>query len=97
VPESPDLAPSDFCLFGKLKGALGGHAFDSTEELLLAITGHRLYRRAELESVFDAWKLVVFSEISMKHGDRSVVGLSIKQYITQKFITLSAPTAKSMN
>jgi hypothetical protein len=30
-PYSPDLAPSDSYLFGKLKGALTGQKFDSTE------------------------------------------------------------------
>jgi hypothetical protein len=52
-PGSPDLAPSDFYLFEKLKGAFAGREFVSTEELLLAI---RVFTRsiegAELESVF---------------------------------------------
>jgi histone-lysine N-methyltransferase SETMAR len=36
-PYSPDLAPSDFYLFGKLKGTFAGREFASTEEHLLAI------------------------------------------------------------
>jgi hypothetical protein len=37
LPYSPDLAPSDFCPFGKLKGALFEHELDSKEPFLLAI------------------------------------------------------------
>jgi histone-lysine N-methyltransferase SETMAR len=56
-PYSPDLAPSDFHLFGKLKGTFAGREFASTEELLWAIreiTG--LIERDQLESVVDAWE-----------------------------------------
>jgi hypothetical protein len=56
-PYSPNLAPSDFYRFGKVKGAFAGREFTSTEELLLAIkedTGS--IERDELESVFDAWE-----------------------------------------
>jgi hypothetical protein len=57
LPYSPDLAPSDFYLFRKLKGAFAGREFVSTDELPLAIrelTGS--IGRAELRSVFDAWE-----------------------------------------
>jgi hypothetical protein len=33
-PFSPNLAPSDFCLFDKLKTALMGSAFKNEQELL---------------------------------------------------------------
>jgi hypothetical protein len=36
----PDLAPSEFYLFGKLKQALAGQEFESTEALLLAMRDH---------------------------------------------------------
>jgi hypothetical protein len=35
---SPDLAPSDFWLFGHVKTALVGQTFDEPERLLKAIT-----------------------------------------------------------
>jgi histone-lysine N-methyltransferase SETMAR len=37
-PYSPDLAPSDFWLFGYLKTSLVGQTFDEPEQLLEAIT-----------------------------------------------------------
>jgi hypothetical protein len=57
APYSPDLAPSDFYLFGKLKGAFAGRELASTEELLLAMKDvTRSIERDELESVFNAWE-----------------------------------------
>jgi transposase len=38
-PYSPDLAPSDFFLFGYIKRALQGSEFQSVEELLAAVAG----------------------------------------------------------
>jgi len=55
-PYSPDLAPSDFWLFPKLKRPLRGHRFDSIEEKAestKAIEGHtgkglfRVFRELE--------------------------------------------------
>jgi histone-lysine N-methyltransferase SETMAR len=43
-PYSPDLAPSSFYLFGKLKGQMAGGQFESTEVLLATI------RRPEMRS-----------------------------------------------
>jgi hypothetical protein len=37
-PYSPDLAPSDFFLFGHVKTALRGTVFESAKELLEAVT-----------------------------------------------------------
>jgi hypothetical protein len=56
-PYSPDLAPSDFYLFGKLEGQMAGSEFESTEDLLATI--RRLTNaisRGELESVFQEWE-----------------------------------------
>jgi hypothetical protein len=56
-PDSPDLAPSDFYLFGKLKGQMAGSEFESTEDLLAMI--RRLTNeisREEFESVFQEWE-----------------------------------------
>jgi hypothetical protein len=37
-PYSPDIAPSDFCLFGHVKNSLAGRTFDQPEQLPEAIT-----------------------------------------------------------
>jgi hypothetical protein len=53
---SPDLAPSDFYLFGKLKTTLMRSVFENEQELLDGIM-RVLYRitHDELESVFEEW------------------------------------------
>jgi histone-lysine N-methyltransferase SETMAR len=56
-PYSPDLAPSDFDLFGKLNGQMAGREFESTDNFLATI--RRLataISREELESVFQEWE-----------------------------------------
>jgi hypothetical protein len=35
--DSPDLAPSDFCLFRHVKGLLRGESFETGERLLSAV------------------------------------------------------------
>jgi hypothetical protein len=55
-PFSPDLAPSDFYRFGKLKTTLMGSVFENEQELLDGVT--RILdgiTRDELESVFEEW------------------------------------------
>jgi hypothetical protein len=55
-PYSPDVAPSDFFLFGYLKPELSGCFFRSTEELLAEI--YRLVEAIPSETfsrVFDEW------------------------------------------
>jgi hypothetical protein len=37
-PSSPDLAPFDFFLFQKVKTALKGHHFESTEDIQRSVT-----------------------------------------------------------
>jgi histone-lysine N-methyltransferase SETMAR len=39
-PYSPDLAPSDFCLFPKLKLFLAGERFSSNQEVTAAVEGY---------------------------------------------------------
>jgi histone-lysine N-methyltransferase SETMAR len=39
-PYSPDLAPSDFCLFPKLKLFLAGQRFSSIQEAIAAVEGY---------------------------------------------------------
>jgi histone-lysine N-methyltransferase SETMAR len=39
-PFSPDLAPSDFCLFPKLKLFLAGRHFSSNQEVIAAVDGY---------------------------------------------------------
>jgi hypothetical protein len=56
-PYSPDLAPSDFYLFGRLKGQMAGSEFESTEDLLATIRQlTNANSREELESVFQEWE-----------------------------------------
>jgi hypothetical protein len=56
VPDSSDLAPSDFWLFGHMKAALVGQQFPGPEDLL---TGTQEFlseiQRSELEFVFHHW------------------------------------------
>jgi hypothetical protein len=54
----PDLASSDFYMFGRRKGALAGYEFDSTREFLLTIrevTGS--IGTTELESVSECMQM----------------------------------------
>jgi hypothetical protein len=53
---SPDLAPSDFSLFGHATTSLVGKLFDATEDLLEAITEFlEEIQLSELEIVFGHW------------------------------------------
>jgi hypothetical protein len=42
-PYFPDLAPSDFCLFPKLKIFLAGQRFFSNQEVIAAVEGYFAY------------------------------------------------------
>lgn len=54
---SPDLAPSDFYLFGKLKIYLMGRHFESYDELFDCVTDFlNGIQRSELESVMEEWE-----------------------------------------
>jgi histone-lysine N-methyltransferase SETMAR len=56
-PFSPDLAPSDYYLFGRVKGALTGQTFASPEELRHAIIDFvSSIPRDELDRVFVEWE-----------------------------------------
>lgn len=55
-PYSPDLAPSDYYLFSKLKDKLKGRTFKTAEEIQEAIRDEFLkIPKDELISVFDGW------------------------------------------
>jgi hypothetical protein len=55
---SPDLEPSDFCLFGKLKMALIGAIFANNDELLQGVMEVlNGISREELDVVFEEWLL----------------------------------------
>jgi hypothetical protein len=55
-PSSPDLAPSDFWLFGRLKTGLVGRSFAEPEELLEAVREFMDGIPAmELMAVFKGW------------------------------------------
>jgi histone-lysine N-methyltransferase SETMAR len=62
---SPELAPSDFWLFGHMNVALGGQRFPGPEDLLVGI--HEFLsevQRSELELVFHHWIERFFTEFS---------------------------------
>ena len=40
LPYSPDLAPSDFCLFPKLKLFVAGQGFSSNQKAIASVEGH---------------------------------------------------------
>jgi hypothetical protein len=58
-PCSPDLDPSDFWLFGRIKAGLGGRSFAEPEVLLEFSEGVREFLEgipaAELTEVFEGW------------------------------------------
>jgi hypothetical protein len=69
LPHSPDLAPSDFFLFGHVKHCLQGIAFPSSEELLAAI--HEIVKAIPpptLEDVFRNW-MERLERVSQNNGD----------------------------
>jgi histone-lysine N-methyltransferase SETMAR len=55
-PYSPDLAPSDFYLFGYVKRCLAGLSFEDAHQLLAAIEGvlHGI-EKVTLQAVFLEW------------------------------------------
>ena len=66
-PYSPDIAPSDFYLFGKLKGMLRGKAFETTKDLVEWIED-AIYTipKKELESVFGSWIERLYRVVALK-------------------------------
>jgi hypothetical protein len=55
-PYSPDLAPSDFWLFGHIKAALAGQTFPGPEDRLFSIQGFLSEIQGyELEFVLHHW------------------------------------------
>lgn len=53
---SPDVAPSDFYLFGYLEEKIKGHSYNDTDELFEAIIEIlNSISRDEIKSVFDHW------------------------------------------
>jgi hypothetical protein len=55
-PYSPDLAPSDFHLFGHAKGLFRGESFETGEQVFLAVEGILRYLQMwTLTKVFLEW------------------------------------------
>jgi hypothetical protein len=55
-PYSPDLAPSDFYLFGYVKGCLAGHSFESADALFGMVQGIlESIEKVTLQAVFLDW------------------------------------------
>jgi hypothetical protein len=68
-PNSPDLAPSGFSLFGRIKHSLPGISFPSREELLAAI--HEIVTvtpRPTLKDMFRHW-MERLEWVSQNNGD----------------------------
>jgi hypothetical protein len=66
---SPDLAPSDFYLFDKIKTALMGSEFESEQSLLDGVLGvSSIISREELEAVFEDW-LSRLDQCMQRDGD----------------------------
>jgi hypothetical protein len=60
APDSSDLAPFKFWLFGYLKGVLQGSSFDKADELLLAIQEMLSgFDRESLDAIFQEWMILV--------------------------------------
>jgi len=56
-PYSPDIAPSDFYLFGYVKGRLSGRCFKSRNELIEAISSIiNEISPSKRREVFEEWK-----------------------------------------
>jgi hypothetical protein len=68
-PLSPDLAPSDFSLFGKMNTVLMGATFEDADPLFQGVMDvlHRI-PRDEVEAVFDEW-LVRLGACIQRAGD----------------------------
>jgi hypothetical protein len=55
-PYSPDLAPSDFYLFGHVKRCLAGLPFDDADRLLATIEGFiEGIEKVTLQAIFLEW------------------------------------------
>jgi histone-lysine N-methyltransferase SETMAR len=56
-PYSPDLAPSDFDLFGYIKGCLAGLSFENADELLESVRdGLGGFKKVVSQAVFFEWR-----------------------------------------
>ncbi|KAK3095731.1 hypothetical protein FSP39_018221 [Pinctada imbricata] len=80
-PYSPDLAPSDFHLFSKLKAAISGTHFQSDDDVIFAVDGFLTSQDKEF-----------FKSANQINRYNSQVGNChvIKQYIKRAFAELSA-------
>jgi hypothetical protein len=55
-PYSPDLAPSDFYLFGYIKRCLAGLSFDDTDQLLATVEDFlEGIEKVTLQAIFLEW------------------------------------------
>jgi histone-lysine N-methyltransferase SETMAR len=73
-PYSPYLAPSDFCLFPKLKLFLAGQRFSSNQEVIAAVEGYfadvtKNHYRDGIMALTHRWnKLLFLREIMLKNN-----------------------------
>jgi hypothetical protein len=55
-PYSPDIAPSDFSIFGYVKGRLTGRSFVDAEELFEAVRGVlNIIEKVTFQAMFLEW------------------------------------------
>jgi hypothetical protein len=82
-PYSPDLTPCDFFLFQKVKTALKGHRFETTEDIKMSVTQvlnyipqnafHECYKQWQ-----HRWERCVQAQGMYFEGDHIVVHQPIK-------------------
>ena len=77
-PDSPDLTPGDLILFQKLKSAVKGHHFESTEDIQRAVTqssttSHTLFSRNATSNGSTAEERCVQAQGMYSEGDHTVV------------------------
>jgi hypothetical protein len=71
-PYSPDLAPSDFYLFGYVKRCLAGPSFEDADQLLAALKGVRkCLEKLIMQAVFLEWmdRLRKYIAISVEYTE----------------------------
>ena len=66
-PYSPDLAPSDFHLFPKLKAAISGTHFQSDDDVILAVDGFlnsqdKEFFKSGIEALKHRWQKCIDTE-----------------------------------
>jgi hypothetical protein len=99
-PDSPDLAPSDFYLFGHVKGCLAGHSFESAYALFGAVQGIlEGIEKATLQAVFLDWmeKLWKYIDSNGVYLDWPKINLLERKNVTRPVSRFSATRGTPYN